>query len=84
MVLGTEIVVDARHVEVAGDGHIQVARKSQNISASHRLWLQVAFDCGLVLVPYLRNQRVETEAKRITQPARGSGTAVIRRRKSCR
>ena len=28
MVLGTEIVVDTRHVEVAGDGRIQGSRKS--------------------------------------------------------
>ena len=71
MVLGTEIVVDTPHSEVALDGQIQIARKSQDISsvaqASGCKWRST----GLILVPYLRNQRVETKAKGVTVAAGG-------------
>ena len=50
MVLETEIVVDSRYVEVARNGHVQVSRKSQNVSVvTQVLWLQVALDCGSYL-----------------------------------
>ena len=75
MVLGTEIVIDTRHVEVALDRQVQGAGVPQDIGSIAQALAARGVGLRLVLIPDLRNQRVKAEAQRITFAAGSSGAA---------